>query len=228
MKAHRDCPNCSEKNIHVKKSACPACGHVFVKKTIHSTAVPMTARPKEREFSNVVPTDGDDQKLARRVSDLQNHVMNLEKQFEDQMVIMKKTAAAIDLKWKKWYAFQAQQIYQRAFEYFGGQGNLYHDPVHGEKPLFKEIADEEGVFIPPQTFDPIDPPGEPTDQQMQDVAALTVSLRAPVARDLEKDGVIIEDAMSIGYANLRRKEPVTVQSATEHVKFLIGEPSARE
>lgn len=241
-KAHRDCPNCGT-NVHVRKNPCN-CGHVFAKKSaapaqvVTETPRATTAAPKQAQAKVAQTVATPDSSPANqvytpaqveRIKELQNHVTDLEKTLEKRDKVWEARLAKIETQYKKFYAGQAQLIYQRAFEYFGGKGDLYHSPEHGDNPkLFKAQSDETGVFIPPAVPDRSSeyPEGPATDEMIQKTAEVMISHRTPQERDLKGDGVIIDDVMSFSYATPLEEKEVeapTLQNAIDHVKFLTGE-----
>jgi hypothetical protein len=162
---------------------------------------------------------------------LQNHIGDLEKTMEKREKAWEARLARIETQYKRFYSGQAELIYQRAFEYFGGKGNLYYSE-HGDNPkLFKAQSDETGVFIPPAVPDRSSeyPEGPATDEMIQKTAEVMVSHHTPQERDLKGDGVIIDDVMSFTYAVpvekgvLSETPPLDALSAAKaHVDFLIG------
>lgn len=246
-KAMRNCGSCGALN-HVRKAVCE-CGQAFPKKgvalvaaaTEAINAASKQAQVKVTKVAQTVATP--DSSPANqvytpvqmaRITELQNHVTDLEKTLEKRDKVWEARLAKIETQYKKFYAGQAQLIYQRAFEYFGGKGDLYHSPEHGDNPkLFKAQSDETGVFIPPAVPDRSSeyPEGPATDEMIQKTAEVMISHRTPQERDLKGDGVIIDDVMSFSYAvpvelKDEKEEEVaapTLQNAIDHVKFLTGE-----
>lgn len=219
------------KVIHVRKNPCD-CGHVFPKK--NAPVAPSTPRvqvtqtaPVEAPYSppaNEAPSG----RLLADFQNLQNYVRDLEKQMDAKDKKWEAKLAHVELQYKKFYTHQAYLIYQRAFEYFGGKGDLYYSKEHGDNPkLFKAQSDETGVFIPPSIMDRTSeyPEGPATDEMIEKTAEAMVEYRTPIERDLNGDGIMLDDVMSFSYAGpvVIESPTPTVENAVEHVKFLIGD-----
>lgn len=207
-RAYRPCPNCDEL-AHARRLQCAKCGHTFEKKPPKPKFVPVVApqpsiSPANDGSYEVVRVLGDDNKLKTTVAQLSEYVGTLEKQLDSMQEDYEKRIAGIELQFKKWYNFQALKIYQRAYEYFGGKGDLYYSKEHGDNPeMFKTHADETGVFIPPTIPDVSHeyPSGEPSDAKKKEVIGVLLENRAPLESDLLTQGVVVEDIMSFTYSN---------------------------
>lgn len=200
-RAHRACPSCSALN-HVRKLSC-GCGFVFPKKVKPERIITPVSSPANNSDSQCVPPTVIDNSLYRHMNELTNYVGTLEKELDKLKENYDKRIAEIENKWRKFYNYRAQAIYQQAFAYFGGKGDLYYTKEHGDNPkLFKPIADEDGVFIPPPINDEeyADlPAGEPSDEKMMEVIEGLLTTREPLESDLENGGRIVDDIMSFTY-----------------------------
>lgn len=235
-KAMRTCGNCGVL-VHVRKNPC-FCGNVFPKKGIAPVVetprvtAPIASKQAKVAQTTIAPDSSPaySSTQVNRILELQNHINDLERTMEKRDKAWEAKLVQIENQYRKFYAFQGELIYQRAFEYFGGKGSLYYSKEHGDNPkLFKGQSDEAGVFIVPALPDRSSefPEGPATDDMIQHAAEVMISYRAPQERDLKGDGVIIDDVMSFNYATpvtlSEEKEAPTVANAIEHVKFLIGE-----
>lgn len=239
-KAMRNCGSCGALN-HVRRAVCE-CGQAFPKKgaaPIVQTSKAVNAAPKSatvtvapKRAADPTPDSSSAYTAPQldRIKELQNHIADLERAMEKRDKVWEAKIEQITVQYKKFYASQGQLLWQRAFEYFGGKGDLYYSKEHGDNPkLFKAQSDETGVFIPPalpdRSSEVLGESGELTDEMIKKTAEVMLTHRAPQERDLKGDGVIIDDVMSFSYAvpvEVETEAP-TVANAVDHVKFLIGE-----
>lgn len=152
-------------------------------KTAPKTSETVSAAPKAEGQARVLPArpKGKGPKVTtvkeairatpgvsdERVIALQNYVETLERGVEKVKEAMTDLEKRVEKKWKDWYNFQVELIYQRAFEQLGGEGQLYLSEHGANKRLFNPDLTFKAPALPDRSSEY---PEEPTEEKMRAVA----------------------------------------------------------
>ena len=193
-KAMRTCPKCNTL-FHVRKNPCD-CGYTFPPK--HELAIPAkngglkplqlqmqkSPAPVSKKMSDVDTNPAH----STDISYLQNYIADLEKNFNKRLEKMEDEVAAskrfLAKSQRDWYNFQCEKIYQKAYEHYGNQGEIYltEDP---------ELFDKNLKFVPPavSNLSAEFPEEPPTEEKKEELATRVLHYLKPLNLNKEKTDV---------------------------------------